>query len=173
MRTRSTNYFKYCPKCKGRLSIRRKSGVERLVCSECNFVFYQNSKPTASAFFTNNQGQILLVKRNIEPKYGYWDAAGGFLEEGEDPIKGVKREIKEELGVTIKINRLVGIYMDWYMCGYNTSTLNIIYEAKVVAGKMEPMSDVGVLKWFDRKNIPWGKLAFKWMKPALKDWLKR
>jgi len=152
--------------------MRRKDSTRRLICSKCDFVFYQNSKPTASAFIANKKTQILLVKRNIEPKYGYWDAPGGFLEEGEKPVKGVKREIKEELGVAIKIGRLIGIYMDWYLSGYNMSTLNIIYEAKIVAGNMKPMSDVGELKWFDKKKIPWSKLAFKWMKPALKDWLK-
>lgn len=173
MKINSLKYFKYCPRCGGKLVIKKEEKAQRLVCKECNFVFYQNSKPTASALITNNKGQVLLVKRGIKPKFGYWDLPGGFLEEGEDPIQGLKREIKEELGVEINDIKYLGIYMDWYECGYNMSTLNIIYLTKIKFGKIRPMSDVGGIQWFDNSKIPWTKLAFpRWMRPALKDWLK-
>jgi len=173
MKLNGLAYFKYCPRCSGKLLIKKQEGVKRLVCKKCNFVFYQNSKPTASAFFTNQKGQIMLVKRNIKPKFGYWDAPGGFLEEGEDPIVGLKREMKEELGVSIHNIKYLGVYIDWYECGYNMSTLNIIYSAMIKFGEPRPMSDVGEIKWFDKGKIPWPKLAFpRWMRPALKDWIK-
>jgi len=173
MKYKSADYFKYCPRCGGKLFVKRREGARRLVCRNCKFIFYQNSKPTASALITNNKGQVLLVKRGIKPKFGYWDLPGGFLEEGEDPIQGLKREMKEELGVEIYNIRYLGVYMDWYECGYNMSTLNIIYSAKIKSGKIRPMSDVGDIKWFNKSKIPWSKLAFpRWMRSALEDWLK-
>jgi NAD+ diphosphatase len=144
-----------------------------LSCTKCHFVFYQNSKPTASAFITNQKGQILLVKRAIQPKLGWWDMPGGFLEEGEDPVTGVKREIKEELDVRLKNIQLLGIYMDSYAHCFNVHTLNIIYTAQIQSGTIKAMDDVGDTHWFDTDDIPWSRFAFPvWMKPAIRDWLK-
>lgn len=147
--------------------------LPRQVCQECGFIFYQNSKPTASAIITNSQGQLLLVKRNMNPRKGYWDLPGGFLEEGEDPIKGLKREMKEELNVNVKVGSLVGIYIDDYSCSYQSKTLNIAYVAKPLKGKMTPMDDVSEIKWFSKTKIPWKQLAFPWMHAVLRDWLGR
>ena len=99
---------------------------------------------------------------------------GGFLEEGEDPLSGVKREIREELGVKLKNVSFLGIYMDSYTHNYKMYTLNIIYTAQIVSGKIKAMDDVGSARWFDKNKIPWPRLAFPvWMKPAIMDWLKR
>lgn len=110
-----------------------------------------------------------MGKRSIEPYKNLWDVPGGFLEDGEAPEKGLHREIMEELGVKIKIKRLVGIFMDTYGKGGNW-TLNIYYEAKIISGIPRPDDDVSELKWFDKNKIP--KLAFKNGKRAIKKWQK-
>lgn len=102
--------YKFCPVCAGHLKYKFCHGRKRLVCSKCQFVFYQNSKPTVSALITKGS-KILLTKRAIKPKPGYWDTLGGFLEEGEELIKGLKREMKEELGIEIFKIRFLGIYL--------------------------------------------------------------
>jgi len=166
------DYFKYCPVCSGKLKKIVHDLEKRLACSQCNFIFYQNSKPTVSTFIVSNQGQLLLVKRAIEPQKDYWDTPGGFLEDGEEPIKGLKREIKEELGVELKNIKYLGIYIDTYCEGYHITTLNIIYRAEIASGKLRPMDDVGKIKWFDISKIPMNRIAFKWIIKALKDWMK-
>lgn len=167
------DYFKFCPRCGGRLAVRRQGSAERLVCVRCHFVFYQNSKPTASAFIVNSQGQVLLVKRGVRPKFGYWDAFGGFLEDGEEPIRCLQREAREELGVSLRDIRYLGIYLDAYEHQYRLYTLNIVYQARISRGRLRAMSDVSAVQWFSKSKIPWSRLTFPhWMKPALHDWLK-
>lgn len=167
----ANKFFKFCPHCGQTYHGQRRPGV--LACAKCRFQFYQNSKPTVSAFFEDKRGRIMLVKRAINPKKGWWDAPGGFLNEGEEPGRGLRREIREELGVTISRVRFLGIYMDVYRHGFDTHTLNIIYLAKIVAGRIRPMDDVGGFCWFSSRQIPWQELAFRWMRPALEDWIKR
>lgn len=160
--------YAFCPKCGGKLKIGLEHNKKRLICTKCGFVLYRNSKPTASAIISKN-GKILLGKRAIEPYKNLWDVPGGFLEYGESPEAGLKREIKEELGVKIKIKRLVGIFMDRY--GKDGDwTLNIYYEAEIASGVLRPDDDVSELKWFDKNKI--SPLAFKNGEKAIKTWLK-
>ncbi len=139
-----------------------------MICTKCSFIFYQNSKPTASAIISKN-GKILLGKRSVEPYKNLWDVPGGFLEYGELPEAGLKREIKEEVGVKIKIKKIVGIFMDTY--GKNGDwTMNIYYECEIIAGTPRPDDDVSELKWFDKNKLP--PLAFKNGEKAILAWLK-
>jgi len=164
--------FKYCAVCGAKLKNIKQHGFKRQACSKCDFVFYHNSKPTVSAFIVNKKGQILLVKRAIEPQKGMWDTPGGFLENAEDPIKGLKREMKEELGITLKKIKYLNIYIDYYYHrGYDMATLNILYKTEIASGKLKPMDDVAEYKWFSKKEIPWKTSGFPWMKQALKDYI--
>ena len=91
--------FKFCPKCSGDLT--RKS-ENLLVCQKCKFELYLNPKPTNAAILENEKGEILLVKRKIPPKEGFWDLPGGFVEVGESAEEAIVREVKEELGISEK-----------------------------------------------------------------------
>src|SRR3990172_13194573 len=107
--------FRYCPRCGDRLALRiPKSEHERqLVCTSCSFVFYQNSKPTSSVI-PMRDNEILLCKRAINPKKGYWDMIGGFLKNGEDAEKGALREFLEETGAKVRLIDILGIFNDQY-----------------------------------------------------------
>jgi len=173
MKSKKTKPLHFCPRCGAKLGTRKMHGTERLVCRECHFIFYQNSAPTASAIIANAKGEVLLVKRAIQPKKGYWDLPGGFLENGEDPVTGVCREIKEELGVVLHIKRIVGIYVDRYFYQYWAHTFNVDYECTIKSGKLKPMDDVAELKWFPKKSIPWPWLAFSHLEIGLRDWIRQ
>ena len=164
--------YRYCPKCGQSLQeiILGMNKAPRLKCLDCGFIFYQNSKPTASALIVNG-GKVLLGKRSIEPYKNYWDILGGFLELGESPEHGVHREIKEETGLDIEILDLLGIFMDEYGPG-GEATLNICYLAKVVAGEAKPADDVDELRWFTASDIP-KNLAFKNGRGIIDLWLKK
>ena len=112
-------------------------------------------------------GKVLLSKRAIEPLKGIYDIIGGFLEENEYPDKGIIREVKEETGLDVKIEKILGIYRDTY--GENEEpTINIIYIGKILKGKMKPHDDIDELKWFDLKETDNLK-TFKNVKEALSD----
>ncbi|MFH1207445.1 MAG: NUDIX domain-containing protein [Patescibacteria group bacterium] len=163
-------YFKFCPHCGAKYSRFQKKGMLR--CSRCRYDFYQNSKPTVSVFLEDVQNRILLVKRAVNPKKGWWDSPGGFLEDGEEPRRGLFREIKEELGITLKEVRLLGVYMDTYRHGYDLNTLNLIYLAKIRSGALKPMDDINGYRWFRKNSIPWSRLSFRWLTKALRDLIK-
>lgn len=114
----------------------------------------------------------MLVKRGINPRKGYWDTPGGFLEEWETPEVGARRELKEELGVTLKNVKLLGVYLDAYVEHYRAATMNIVYVAEIASGRIKPQDDVAGYRWFRPVQLPWKRLAFPWIRQALKDYLR-
>lgn len=170
MKYSANNFFKFCPRCGEAYRRQNRKGI--LACAHCKFQFFQNSKPTASALFEDRFGRVLLVKRAVDPKKGWWDTPGGFLDDGESPIAGLRREIKEELGVTLADIRFFGMYIDIYRYGYDVYTLNVVYLAKINSGRLVAKDDVSAYRWFAPKDIPTKQLGFPWLKPALKDWIR-
>ncbi len=171
MKTIQNNNIKCCPLCGGALRRKKHGDAYQKVCASCGFVMYINSAPTASAIITNKKKQVLLTKRGIEPAIGTWDFPGGFLNNGEDPVRGLRREIREELGVTLDVKRIVGIYIDRYYYQRWMYTFNVDYECTIKSGTLKPMDDVSDARWFDQSKIPWSQLAFTHLKRGLKDWI--
>jgi ADP-ribose pyrophosphatase YjhB (NUDIX family) len=156
--------YSFCPKCGHFLTSRLVDGHQRLVCVHCDFVFYQNSKPTSSVLVVE-QGRVLLVRQGIEPYLGWWDIPGGFLEAGEHPEAGAVREVAEETGLQIRPTELLGVYMDAY--GQSEEyTLNLCYVAELVGGRPNPVSDVTELRWFELEALP-EQVAFNWSMETL------
>ena len=78
---------------------------ERIVCQECNWIHYENPLVIVGAVCTWGD-TILLCKRAIEPRLGYWTIPAGFMELGESTEEGAKRETREEAGAEIEITAL-------------------------------------------------------------------
>lgn len=152
-----TPHYKFCPKCSCRLALKHthENHQKRLVCEECGFIFYRNSAPTVSAIIIQDN-KILLTKRALSPFKNYWDWPGGFLEYGEDPIMGLKREMKEELGVSVRVGKILYAYAGEYH--KNEATLNIFYAAVLGKGKLKPADDITAVRWFPINKLP--KMAF-------------
>ncbi len=167
--------YKFCPKCAALFSHRAEEGKLRLTCSRCHFIFYQNSKPTVCALIIDND-RVLLGKRKVNPSKGLWDIPGGFLEEGEHPEDGLKREIWEETKLKIKIEDFIGFFNDTYHMKNGGeeeiyTTLNICYSAKIMKGRPTAGDDVESLKLFKLTDLP-KKLAFNNTKEILKIFKK-
>lgn len=160
--------YEFCPVCGTHYNL--PQNTPNLECSSCGHIFYQNSKPTASVLILDENNNVLLGKRSREPGKGKWDIVGGFLELGEHPEAGAIREAKEETGLEIKIEALVGIFMDTYSVG-NQATLNICYTAKVVGGQPQANDDIEELKWFSVAGLP-EEMAFANNLEMLAAWKK-
>jgi ADP-ribose pyrophosphatase YjhB (NUDIX family) len=158
------NFYKFCPHCGNPLGYKILHGNRELACSSCNFIFWLNSKPAVSAFFVKGSS-VLLAKRAINPRKGYWDPFGGFLDFHENPETGLRRELKEELGVTISKPAFLGIYIGEYGNNPIQSTCNIYYIVRNWKGKLTPQDDVASLKWFDERHLP-KKIAFAYIRNA-------
>ena len=157
----------FCPRCRSELA----GDAARLTCAACGFVVYASSKPTAGALCVEDE-RVLLARRAAEPFEGRWDIPGGFLEEGEDPVDGLRRELKEETGLDVEPERFLGVWMDRYG-GDSTAkaTLNLYWTARIVAGDPEPADDVSELRWFDRDALPGRlELAFENVPLVLAAW---
>jgi ADP-ribose pyrophosphatase YjhB (NUDIX family) len=115
---------------------------------------------------------VLLARRAYEPDAGLWDTPGGFLEEGEDPLAGLRRELLEETGLTVEIGDFVGMFTDRYGDGPGaTAVLNLVWEATIASGEPRAADDVSELQWFARDALPAeSELAFRWLGPALRAW---
>lgn len=159
--------YKYCPKCGA--SYDRSENYAALHCTKCDFTFYINSKPTASTLIIEN-GKVLLGKRAMEPSKGKWDVIGGFLNFGEHPEDGARREAKEETGYDIQIEGTLGCFMDTYE-PTGDATLNICYLAKIIDGTPKPGDDIQELQWFSSTTLP-QDLAFKNGSDMLSSWVK-
>lgn len=145
--------YDFCPKCGTRYFQQEDS--EKLVCQNCSFAFYQNSKPATAAIITNNQGQLLLSKRSIDPNKGKWDLVGGFLNLGENPEHGMLREIKEETGMSAEIQNLLGIFTGTYVYdGVAYAILVICYKVIITDGLPQASDDSEELRWFSATELP-------------------
>ena len=120
----------------------------------------------------DDDGRILLARRAFEPDKGLWDAPGGFLEEGEDPLVGLRRELREEAGVEIEVGDFVGAFIDTYGRSQEARhVLNLVWEARIADGVPTPADDVSELCWFPKGELPdEAELAFMWLAPSLSAW---
>lgn len=144
---------------------------QRVECPECGFVAYASSKATAGAL-VEDDGRVLLARRALEPFKGRWDIPGGFLEEGEHPRDGLRRELREETGLEVEPLDFLGVWMDRYG-GDSTAeaTLNLYWTARAVGGEPKAADDVDDLRWFEPDELPQpGELAFENVPLVLAAW---
>lgn len=164
--------FRFCPICAGRLEDRieyEEEGRAYPTCAGCGFIFYQSSKPTASALIERD-GRLLLLRRRQAPYHGWWDTPGGFLEPGEPPEEGMRREVREETGLEVAPRELLGIFMDVYRHGpAPTPTLNLFYRADVIGGQERGSHETTAPRWFAPDELP-ARIAFECVRRAVTLW---
>ncbi len=163
--------YKFCPKCGNKFKKKKLYGRQRLICSKCEFIFYQNPKPCTAVIIQKNN-KILLSKRAFSPWKDWWDLPGGFIEEGEDSESSAIREVKEETGLKIKIKKLLGIYIAIYPDKiYKCHLLVLTYLAKIIGGKLRPKDDVKQLKFFSFNRLP-KKIASKAIRDSIRNFTR-
>ena len=144
--------FTYCPTCGSPLASDRAAPFADQKCFCCGSIHYHNSKPTAGALIFDGD-RILLSKRAGEPFRGDWDIPGGFLEAGEDPREGARREIREETGLEIQVTGPPEVNVGRYG-PTGDFVLNLYFRASIISGKPAPADDVEELRWFLMNELP-------------------
>ena len=102
---------KFCPTCAASLEPREVAGRERPVCPQCGRVVFYDPKIAATCV-VDREGKVLMVRRAIEPGYGLWSIPGGYVDRGEVVEKAAAREVWEETGLKVEVQRLVGLFSE-------------------------------------------------------------
>jgi ADP-ribose pyrophosphatase YjhB (NUDIX family) len=137
---------------------------ERLTCPDCGFVAYENPKiVTGSVVSVGNR--ILLCRRAIDPRKGYWTLPAGFLELHETPEQGAIREAWEEANARIAINALLGVYSV-----PRISQVQLMYRATLAEPGFSAGPESLEVALFDWDDIPWNELAFPSVRWALDEY---
>ena len=159
--------MKYCSSCGGPVSCKtpERDTHERWVCDDCGIVHYQNPLIVVGCVAERN-GKVLLCKRSIEPRYGYWTVPGGFMELGETMAGGAARETLEEACATVELSHLFAS-VDVIDAGQ----VHIFFSGKLVSdyGVGEESLEVSL---FSEDEIPWDEIAFQSGKFALKKYFE-
>lgn len=138
----------------------------RLVCTVCNFIHYNNPKVVAGALVVHDD-KILLCRRAIEPRYGFWTLPAGFLEIGESMRAGAIRETFEEADGTAINSKLYALF-DLPKVGQ----IHAIYLANLQNGQFGAGVESLECRLFDIDEIPWGELSFHTIELSLKYYLQ-
>jgi len=149
---------RFCPWCGGSLTTRTAEGRIRLYCEAEERFLYENPVPASTAVLIDEEGRILLVRRNREPGAGQWALPGGFVENGESPVDAAKRELEEETGLRASHPGLIDvIYQE--SAFYGTCLLIIGYSFDRFDGEIQPGDDASDARFFPAGDLP--PLAFE------------
>jgi len=126
----------------------------RNVCDHCEFVAYENPKIVVGSV-VRQEGKILLCRRAIEPRKGFWTIPAGYMELGETPQKGAMREAMEEANADLNIGDLLAVYTVERL-----SQVQILYRATLNSPDFSAGEESLEVELFSWNEIPWNDIAF-------------
>jgi ADP-ribose pyrophosphatase YjhB (NUDIX family) len=149
--------FRFCPRCATELADRPAEPPDppRPACPACGWVHYVNPTPTVQAWI-DRDGSFLALERNQEPEKGKWNMPGGFVEPDESGPDAIAREVREETGLVIEVDRVIGIFPSTYGSGDDAKPiLDIAYLCHETEGGEWSISDEsGEARWFPLAEFP-------------------
>ena len=152
--------FKFCLRCgsKGQLN------DNHLHCPVCGLDYYLNPKPVQSVILFNDKDEALFVVRAFEPKKGYLDFPGGFVDENENFEESAVREVKEELGIKIDVSKLQYLrsdYDEYLFQNVNYKVMGAAFCGDLPAGaNLKPDDDVSGVEFHKLDDVPLERVAW-------------
>jgi ADP-ribose pyrophosphatase YjhB (NUDIX family) len=158
---------KFCSNCGARVDRRVPPGdtLPRWVCDECGEIHYQNPKLVVGTV-PDHGGRLLLCRRAIEPRYGYWTLPAGFMENDETAGQAALRETLEEAGAAVELGApftLISVP--------RVNQVHLFYLAKLGVLDFKPGEETLEVALFDEAAIPWQEIAFRTVAATLRHWL--
>jgi ADP-ribose pyrophosphatase YjhB (NUDIX family) len=159
---------RFCSRCGVRLAFGPVAGEERdrLACPSCGFVSYVNPRLVVTTLPITSRGEVILIRRGIEPGRGQWAQPGGFLEIDETVREAAVRETLEETGLRVEAGAIVGLYSR-----VQAAVVVIAFEARIVGGAPTITRESLETRPFAPDAIPWPEIAFETSIRALRDWV--
>ena len=164
-RSRTMNF---CNQCGARVELRIPPGdlIARHVCDACGTIHYQNPRLVVGCV-PEHEGRILLCRRAIEPRRGFWNFQAGFMENGETLQQAAARESKEEALADVEIGSLHTV-----VHVLHAQQVHVFFRARL------PMPEYGVgtesleVDLFRAEDIPWRDIAFPSTEYTLRRYLE-
>jgi len=138
----------------------------RYVCKQCGAIHYQNPKMVIGsipAWDQDGDTRVLLCKRAIEPRHGYWTLPAGFMENGETTVDAAIRETEEEACARIELQGLFSLLNIPHV-----HQVHLFYRATLLDLNYMPGSESLDVKLFSEKDIPWKEIAFPTVEHTLR-----
>jgi len=160
----------FCSRCGAALQFGSIPGEDRqrLSCESCGHIVYVNPRLVVTTFPITDDGEIVLIRRGIEPGLGAWAQPGGFLEVDETVHQAAIRETWEETGLLVEPGEIIGLYTR-----LEAAVVTIAFEARIVGGTAAPTPEATEIKAYGPEAIPWRDIAFRTTTWALRDWIDR
>lgn len=158
--------MKFCPNC-GSETARRVppgDGLPRDVCDACGMIHYSNPKLVLGAI-PEWEGRILLCRRAIEPRYGYWTLPAGFMENDESTAEAAARETLEEAGARIELLEAFSM-----ISVPRVNQVHVFYRARLSDLEFKPGEESLELALVEEAKMPWKEIAFRTVGLTLRHW---
>jgi len=162
--------YKFCPRCGHPLEHKLIGDRQRPVCPRCGFIVYVNPTPAAGTLVEDN-GHVLLIRRGVPPRRGYWAFPAGYVEADESVEEAAIRETREETGLEVALDALWNVYS--FEDATHQRGVLILYRAHVIGGELRPGDDAAEARWFAPQDLPpESEIAFRTHRAALREWLR-
>ncbi len=138
----------------------------RHCCGSCGTIHYQNPKMVLGTIPVWGD-KILLCRRAIEPRYGYWTLPAGFMENGESTAEGAERETSEESGARIELGEPFSI-----IDVPEVEQIHMFFLARMTEATLDPGPESLEARLFDESEIPWDRIAFRTISQTLRWFLE-
>jgi ADP-ribose pyrophosphatase YjhB (NUDIX family) len=158
--------MKFCANCGAAVVQRVPPGdtLPRWVCDNCGEIHYQNPKLVVGTI-PEHKGKLLLCRRAIEPRYGYWTLPAGFMENDETAAQAALRETLEEAGATVDLGEpftLISVP--------RVNQVHLFYRARLRDLEFKPGEETLEIALVEEAAIPWQEIAFRTVGLTLKRW---
>lgn len=154
---------RFCPHCGRSITERIVSGRPRPHCPTCGVTFFADPK-LAVAVLVESRGQIVLQRRTIDPGLGRWTFPSGYVERGERPEAAAVREVLEEVGVQVRLTRLIGLYSR-----PGDPVVLAVYAGHAIGGSLVAGEETDAASLFAPDRLP--QLAFAHDAEIIATWL--
>ena len=135
---------------------------QRAVCPSCGRVHYENPLNVVGTV-PSLDDRVLLCKRNIEPRRGFWTLPAGFMELGETTAAGAARETDEEAGASIEMQDLFTV-----INVARVGQVHFFYRARLLSDRFDPGHETMEARLFAEAEVPWDEIAFHTVRDTLR-----
>jgi ADP-ribose pyrophosphatase YjhB (NUDIX family) len=158
--------IRHCRACGGPTEYRipPDDNRERAICGACGEIHYENPINVVGTVPVWGE-QVLLCRRNIEPRYGLWTLPAGFLELGETTAAGALRETEEEAGAHVELEGLFTV-----LNVVRAGQLHLFYRARMLDTHLAPGPETIEARLFREDEVPWDQIAFRTVRQTLEHY---